>query len=70
MSKTPNTSFYSEKGIKKTIITKKDIMNSGAVDVNDAMKLVNGIDIFQSGTKGQTTSILLEAQSQITRLSY
>ena len=57
VSKTPNTSFYSEKGIKKTIITKKDIIDSGAVDVNDAMKLVNGIDIFQSGTKGQTTSI-------------
>ena len=37
-------------------------MNSGAVDVNDAMKLVNGIDIFQSGTKVKQHQFLLEAQ--------
>jgi len=57
ISKTPNTSSISNKNINKISITKEDIVNSGAVDVNDVLKLINGLDVFQSGTKGQTTSI-------------
>ena len=39
ISKTPNSSAYSEKGINKITITKQDIINSGAVDSNDVLKL-------------------------------
>jgi len=54
---TPNTSSYSEGGIIKQIISKKDIINSGAIDANDVLKLISGLDVFQSGPKGQQTSI-------------
>ena len=57
INKTPNTSEYSELGINKIVITKEDIVNSGAVDTNDVLKLVAGLDVFQSGSKGQSTSI-------------
>ena len=57
VSKTPNTSMFSKQGISKTIITKQDIISSGAVDTNDVLKLVPGLDVFQSGQKGQQTSI-------------
>ena len=57
ISKTPNTSEYSEVGVNKLIITKEEINNLDAIDVNDVLKLVSGLDVFQSGTKGQATSI-------------
>ena len=57
ISKTQNTSAYSEVGINKIVITKEDINNSGAVDINDVLKLVSGLDVFQSGPMGQSTSI-------------
>ena len=57
VSKTPNTSLFSKEGINKTTITKKDIISSGAVDINDVLKLITGLDVFQSGQKGQQTSI-------------
>ena len=41
----------------KDAITKQDIINSGAVDANDVLKLIPGLDVFQSGQKGQQTSI-------------
>ena len=57
VTKTPNTSFFDEKNLNKTSITKKDIINSGAIDVNDVLNIVNGLDVFQSGEKGQQTSV-------------
>ena len=57
ISKTPNSSIYSEIGINKQIITKQDIIDSGAIDSNDILNLVSGLDVFQSGPKGQSTSI-------------
>jgi vitamin B12 transporter len=57
VSKTPNTSIFSQDSVNKTIITKQDIINSGAVDTNDVLKLIPGLDVFQSGQKGQQTSI-------------
>lgn len=57
ISKTPNTSEYNQDSVNRVIITKQDIIDSGAVDVNDVLKLVPGLDIFQSGQKGQQTSI-------------
>ena len=57
VTKTPNTSEFNRESINKIIITKQDIVNSGAVDTNDILKLINGLDVFQSGQKGQQTSI-------------
>jgi vitamin B12 transporter len=57
VSKTPNTSEFNQENINKIIITKQDIINSGAVDANDVLKLISGLDVFQSGQKGQQTSI-------------
>ena len=55
--KTPNSSKLTEQAISKTIITKKQIINSGALDTNDVLKSIPGLDVFQSGPKGQQTSI-------------
>ena len=57
ISKTPNTSEFNQGSVNKIIITKQDIVNSGAVDTNDIFKLIPGLDVFQSGQKGQQTSI-------------
>jgi len=57
VSKTPNTSDYSIDGINKTIITKEEIIKSGAIDTIDILKSIQGLDVFQSGQKGQQTSI-------------
>ena len=57
VSKTTNTSSFNREGVNKIVITKEDIINSGAVDTNDVLKLVPGLDVFQSGQKGQQTSI-------------
>ena len=57
IGKTPNSSIFSQEGINKTVISKKDILNSGALDAKDVLKLVPGIDVFQSGQFGQQTSI-------------
>ena len=57
VSKTPNTSEYSESSVNKIVISKEEIDNIGAIDVNDVLKLVSGLDVFQSGNKGQSTSI-------------
>ena len=57
VSKTPNTSILNKEGVNKITITKEDIIKSGAVDINDILKIIPGLDIFQSGTKGQQTSL-------------
>ncbi len=57
IQKTPNSSFYNEQTVSKKIITKKEILESGSLDVNDILKTISGLDIFQSGQKGQQTSL-------------
>ena len=57
INKTSNTSEFNQGSVNKIIITKQDIINSGAVDTNDVLKLIPGIDVFQLGQKGQQTSI-------------
>jgi len=57
VSKTPNSSIFNKDGINKITITKEDIIKLGAVDTNDILKLIPGLNIFQSGTKGQQTSL-------------
>ncbi len=54
---TPNTSAYSSQTVKKEIITKQEIINSGAIDIKDVLKTIPGLDIFQSGPMGQQTSM-------------
>ena len=57
ISKTPNTSNFNQQGVRKIIINKEDMIAYGAQDVNDALQMISGLDIFQSGQKGQQTSI-------------
>ena len=59
ISKTPNTSDLTELGINKLIITKQDIINSGASDAVGVLSLVPGLDVFQNGPTGQSTSIFI-----------
>ena len=55
----PNTSNFSKSGINKTVITKRQIEESGAVDLIDVLKSVSDINITQSGPKGQQASIFM-----------
>ena len=54
-----NTSAYTSSGLNKTIISKKEIEESGAIDLIDALKQVPGINLTQSGPKGQQTSMFM-----------
>ena len=57
--KIPNSSEFTKKGINRIIITKKEIQDSGAIDLIDALKLVPDINITQSGPKGQQASMFM-----------
>ena len=59
ISKTPNTSDVSEKSINKTVINREDIEKSGAIDVVDLLKYLDGIDIKQNGQRGQLASLFM-----------
>ena len=54
-----NTSTFSKSGINKTIITKKEIIESGAVDLIDVLNIIPDINITQSGPKGQQASTFM-----------
>ena len=54
-----NSSSLSYSSINKTIITKKQIDQSGAVDLIDVLKSVPEISITQSGPKGQQASLFM-----------
>ena len=54
-----NTSKFSEIGIKKTIISRKDIEESGAIDLIDVLNVIPNISITQSGPRGQTASLFM-----------
>ena len=47
----PNSSNFTKSGINKITITKKQILESGAVDLIDVLKSVPDINITQSGPK-------------------
>tara|TARA_Y100000590_G_scaffold255229_1_gene286569 strand:+ start:6752 stop:8626 length:1875 start_codon:yes stop_codon:yes gene_type:complete len=53
----PNTSKISENGVRRYIITSREIQQSNAVDINDVIRMVPGINITQSGPTGQQTSV-------------
>ena len=53
----PNTSDFSKIGIKSYVITSKEIKEYAAKDVNDILKMIPGLNVTQSGPKGQQTSL-------------
>jgi len=54
-----NYSKYSQPGINKIIINKKQIDEIGAVDLIDVLKTIPDINITQSGPKGQQASMFM-----------
>lgn len=58
-SKIPNSSKHTKSGLNKSIITKKQIIDSGAVDIIDVLKTVTDTNITQSGPKGQQASLFM-----------
>jgi len=54
-----NSSKLSKLGINKTVITKEQIEETGAVDLIDALESLPDINITQSGPKGQQASIFM-----------
>ncbi len=54
-----NSSEFSKSGTKKKVITKKQIRESGAVDLIDILKSLPNINITQSGPKGQQASMFM-----------
>ena len=59
ITKTANTSFFSKNNINKIIVSKKEIEESGAVDLIDVLNSIPDINITQSGPKGQQASIFM-----------
>ena len=59
IGKISNSSYFSDFGINKTIITKKQIEQSGAVDLIDILEFSPEIQITQSGPKGQQASLFM-----------
>lgn len=54
-----NTSHFSKKGTNKILFTKKQINESGAIDLIDLLKSVPDVNVTQSGPKGQTASLFM-----------
>lgn len=59
VSKIPNSSKFSKNSINKIIISKKEIKDSGAIDIVDVLKSIPGINLTQSGSRGQQTSVFM-----------
>ena len=59
ISSLSNSSTFSKSGTNKTIITKKQIIESGAIDLIDVLNIIPDINITQSGPKGQQASIFM-----------
>ena len=59
ISKTPNTSSYNNNNVIKKVFNKQEIEAVGAKDTLDLLKLIPGLDYYQSGQKGQTGAIFM-----------
>ena len=59
ISKTNNTSNISAKSVSKIVLTKQDIENSGYINLTDILKNIGGIDVYQSGHIGQSSSVFI-----------
>ena len=59
ISKTNNSSKITETGVNKVIIDKQDINNSGYNNLTDILKSISGLNVYQSGEKGQSSSVFI-----------
>ena len=55
----PNTSKITEGTVGKSIITKKQMIDSGYHDVRSLLEHVAGIDVYSDGPLGQKTSVFM-----------
>ena len=55
----PNTSDVNEGALGKTVITKKQIIESGHQDVRSLLEYIPGINVYGDGPRGQKTSIFM-----------
>tara|TARA_B100000700_G_scaffold19896_1_gene19431 strand:+ start:191 stop:2041 length:1851 start_codon:yes stop_codon:yes gene_type:complete len=55
----PNTSKITLETLGKTVITKKQMIDSGYDDVRSLLEQVSGVDVYSDGPKGQKTSIFM-----------
>ena len=55
----PNTSDLNEGELGKTVITKKQIIESGHQDVRSLLEYSPGVDVYGDGPRGQKTSIFM-----------
>ena len=61
---TPNTSLINEGLVGKTVITKKQMIDSGYKDVRSVLEHVIGVDVYADGPRGQKTSVFMRGQTQ------
>ncbi len=54
-----NTSKFSKSSINKVVISRKQIEETGAIDLIDVLKVIPDINITQSGPKGQQASMFM-----------
>jgi vitamin B12 transporter len=59
ISKTPNTSNHNKDSVIKKVFNKQQIEAIGAKDTFDLLKIIPGLDYYQSGQKGQTGAIFM-----------
>ena len=59
ISKTSNTSNYNSGSVIKKVFNRQQIEATGAQDTFDLLKLIPGLDYYQSGQKGQTGAIFM-----------
>ena len=55
----PNSNAISDKISPTTIITKKHIEENNLIDLPKVLKFVNGVNITQSGSTGQQSSVFM-----------
>ena len=55
----PNTSEISEGSLGKTVITKKQMRDSGYTDVRSVLEYVADVDVYSDGPTGQQTSVFM-----------
>ena len=59
INKTSNTSDYNRGNIIKKVFNRQQIESIGAQDTFDLIKLIPGLDFYQSGQKGQTGAVFM-----------
>ena len=54
-----NSSKFSKSGVNKIVVSKQQILNTGAIDLIDVFKSIPDINITQSGPRGQQASMFM-----------